>query len=257
MWNRIVVMDGAMGSYLSHAITNPKAVAEAHRQYLAAGADIIKTNTFCLNHDSAEAARIARKAANEFMPKRYVAASIGPNGNSKDLYYTHLVGLARAADVLLVETLTGIGVTKTVLEACEQIFDENSLRIPVMLSVTISMDGRLLSGETLEEFWSAVSSYNPFSIGINCSFGARHMKPHIQRLREIVSTCVSCHPSAGLPDSSGKYPESPDEWADSVREFAESGWVDIVGGCCGTTPAYIHALVRAVHQIPHATIDLL
>jgi 5-methyltetrahydrofolate--homocysteine methyltransferase len=256
MWNRVVVMDGAMGTYLSPDLINQRTLSEAHRQYLAAGADIIKTNTFCLNHDSAEAARIARKAADEFMPKRYVAASIGPNGNSKDDYYMHLLGLA-TADILLAETLTGIGATRMVLEACEQIFAEFSLQIPVMLSVTISQDGRLLSGETLEQFWSAVSSYKPFSVGINCSFGARHMKPHVQRLREIVSNYVSCHPSAGLPDSSGKYPESPEEWADTVLEFAESGWVDIVGGCCGTTPAHIHALARAVHQISHATIDLL
>jgi len=233
-------------------------VPEGHREYLAAGADIIKTNTFMPSRDHAASARIARKIAAEFSPKRFVAGSIGPAGTSEDGYFHQVCALIEGGvDLLLAETMTDIGKATMVLQACEKAFQKNGRSLPIMLSVTISQEGLLLSSETLEQFCNSVASHKLFSVGINCSFGARHMKSHIQRLREIVPTYVSCHPSAGLPDSSGNYPESPEEWVAIVLEFAERGWADIVGGCCGTTPDHIRALARAAHQIPHATIDLL
>jgi 5-methyltetrahydrofolate--homocysteine methyltransferase len=261
MWNRVVVMDGGMG-YL-HPAGND-AVADLHRKYLEAGADIIKTNTFTANRGLQDyelnlaGAQIARKVAGEFSPPRLVAGSVGPGGTSSDHYFHQVCGLIDGgADLLLAETMTSIGVAKTALHACDTAFEKFGRRLPVMLSITISYDGKLLSGETLEEFCTLVDAHHLISLGINCSFGARHVKPYIKQLSELTTARISCHPSAGLPDSSGNYPESPLEWADTMREFAERGWADIVGGCCGTTPAHIQALARAVHQIPHATIDPL
>jgi 5-methyltetrahydrofolate--homocysteine methyltransferase len=255
MWNRIVVLDGAMGSLLWNPPSD--SVENIHRQYLNAGADIIKTNTFTTNRGSQNyetnvaAAKTARRIADEFQPSRVVAGSIGPGGKSVSDYAEQVRGLSDGGvNLLLVETMTSISVSRMVLEACNYV-------LPVMLSVTISKDGKLLSDETLEEFCKAVSSYPLVSMGINCSYGARHMKPYIQEFAQIADLPVSCHPSAGLPDSDGSYPESPEEWALAMLEFAERGWVDIVGGCCGTTPAHIEALARSVREIPRATIDLL
>jgi 5-methyltetrahydrofolate--homocysteine methyltransferase len=271
MWNRIVVMDGAMGSQLrnpssedSYCVTKPEIVEDLHREYLKAGADIIKTNTFMSNRGPQDyeinvaGARIACKVAAEFSPPRFVAGAIGPGGTSESGYFQQACGLIEGgAHLLLAETMTSIGNANMAIQACEQALQEIGRDLPIMISITIAQDGKLLSGESPDMFCKSMASHRLFSLGINCSFGARHMRPHIKNFSEIAGTLVSCHPSAGLPDASGKYPESPEEWADIVREFAERGWADIVGGCCGTTPDHIRALSQSARQIPHATIDLL
>ncbi len=163
-------------------------------------------------------------------------------------------------DILLAETVTSIGTAQSALAAIEKLFATGGRRLPVMLSITISREGGLLSGETLEAFWKSVFGAGLFSVGINCGLGARHVGPAVEKLAGLArttSTRVSCHPSAGLPNESGGYEETPAEFAEILREFAIHGWVDIAGGCCGTTPAHIHEIAGAMRGIPHATIDLL
>jgi len=265
-------MDGAMGTLIagpakdSLNLTSPETILAIHRQYLEAGADILKTNTF--NSSSGPAgyeinvagARLARKAANEFTTvnparPRFVAGSIGPGG---DGFYDLARGLIDGGvDLLLAETITSISVAMAALSAFETLFAKTGRELPVMLSITISEIGGLPSGETLEGFWESVANRKIFSVGINCGFGSRHVGPSIAKLAALASTRVSCHPSAGLPNASGGYDESPAEFAGILRGFAEQGWVDIAGGCCGTTPAHIRAIADAVRGIPRATIDPL
>ena len=255
MWNRIVVMDGAMGTMNLRTAEN---IRSAHRAYLEAGADILKTNTFMNDSGTAEA-RLAREIADEFTAAnpsypRLVAGSMGPIGD----FHSRARGLVDGGvDILLAETITGIPIALAAVAGFEKLFTETGRELPVMLSVTITESGSLLSGESLEEFWKSVSNAKLFSVGINCSLGARHVVPHIERLSTLATIPVSCHPSAGLPNASGGYDESPAEIAAILGGLAKRGCVDIVGGCCGTTPAHIRAIRDAVRGIPHATIALL
>jgi len=255
MWNRIVVMDGAMGTM--HART-PDEVRSVHREYLEAGADILKTNTFMADSGTAEA-RLARVIADEFTAAnpahpRFIAGAMGPTG---DFYSRARALVEGGVDFLLAETITSIDVAQAAIAGFEKLFSETGRELPVMLSVTIKGNGRIPSNETLEDFWNSVADAKLFSVGINCSHGARHVVPHIEKLSMLATVSVSCHPSAGLPNASGGYDETPDEIAAILGGLAERGCVDIVGGCCGTTPAHIRAIRDAVRGISHATIDLL
>lgn len=267
MWNRVVVMDGAMGTRIEGAakdslnVTAPDTIRAIHRAYLEAGADILKTNTFNAGF-AREGARIARAMANEFTAAdpsqpRFVAGVLGPAVP----FYEHAKSLVEGGvDILLAETITSITVAQAAVAAFEKLFSESGRELPIMLSVTIRKDGTLLSGETLTDFWRAVSTRKLLSVGINCSQGARHIGPFIEALSNIASIPVSCHPSAGLPNAEGGYggyDEGPEETAEILRGFALRGWVDIVGGCCGTTPLHTRAIVGSVRAIPRVTIGPL
>jgi 5-methyltetrahydrofolate--homocysteine methyltransferase len=252
---RILVMDGAMGTLIPSAskdalnLTDPALIQSIHRQYLDAGADILKTNTFNANPGPDDyainlaGARLARAVADEYSAAnpqhpRFVAGAMGPAsdfGQARGL-------IDGGVDLLLAETITSIRIAESALTAFESLFAITGRTLPVMLSVTVSRDGNLLSGETLQAFWNSVSSRNPFSVGINCSYGARHSRPFVEQLADIASTRVSWHPSAGLPNSTGGYDESPEEFASVMRGPAAHHRVTIIGGCCGTTPAHIRKL---------------
>ncbi|MBS1779103.1 MAG: homocysteine S-methyltransferase family protein [Bacteroidetes bacterium] len=222
---------------------------------------------------SYEAARIAKEAVHDYImenpgSEKFVAGAIGPMNKTLSLspdvnnpgyrsvtfdevanaYYEHIKGLVDGgADILLVETIFDTLNAKAAIYAIEKYFRDTKTKIPVMISGTITdASGRTLSGQTLEAFYISVSHAHPLSIGLNCALGAEQMRPHVQELSEIASCYVSCYPNAGLPNAMGEYDESPEITAKIVSEFAEQGWVNIVGGCCGTTPAHIKAIAQAV-----------
>jgi 5-methyltetrahydrofolate--homocysteine methyltransferase len=143
------------------------------------------------------------------------------------------------------------------MAALEKLFERMGREIPVLLSVTISRDGSLISGESLQTFWNAVSTFTPYAVGINCGFGAKHTGPFLEQLSKMATTRVSFHPSAGLPNAIGGYDETPEEFAAILGDLAKRGQVNIVGGCCGTTPAHTRAIADAVRGIPRVTIDPL
>jgi len=275
---RILVMDGAMGTLLSSTrkdslnLTSPELIQSIHRQYLDAGADILKTNTFNSNSGPKDyelnvaGARLARAEADEWtaadpLRPRYVAGAMGPGldgAASTAAYFEQARGLVEGGvDILLAETITSIRTAQSALRAFQELFAKIGRELPVMLSVTISRDGGLISGESMEAFWNSISNSRLFSVGINCGFGALNMRSFIERLSGMASARVSFHPSAGLPNASGGYDEKPEEIAAILGDLARQGHVDIVGGCCGTTPAYIRAIADAVGGIPRATIDHL
>lgn len=222
---------------------------------------------------SYEAARIAKAAVHDYImenpgAEKFVAGAIGPMNKTLSLspdvnnpgfrsvtfdevanaYYEHIKGLVDGgADILLVETIFDTLNAKAAIYAIEKYFRDTKTKIPVMISGTITdASGRTLSGQTLEAFYISVSHAHPLSIGLNCALGAEQMRPHVQELSDIASCYVSCYPNAGLPNAMGEYDESPEITAKIVSEFAEQGWVNIVGGCCGTTPAHIKAIAQAV-----------
>jgi len=263
-------MDGAMGTMISSPekdslnLTSPELIRSIHRQYLDAGADIIKTNTFNSNAGPQDyevnlaGARLARAMADEFTAAnpsrpRYVAGAMGPGRDgaaSADAYFEQARALTDGGvDFLLVETITSISTAQSALTALH--------KLPVMLSVTISEDGNLISGESLNAFCSAVSHAKLFSVGINCGLGVRHVRPFAEQLSRMTPTKISCHPSAGLPNANGGYDETPEEFAAILGGLASEGHADIVGGCCGTTPAHIRAIAEAVRGISRATIERL
>lgn len=220
-------------------------------------------------------AQIARSAADEFMLKNpgrvcFVAGSIGPTNKTASIspdvqnpayraitydelvaaYYEEAKGLVEGGvDILLVETVFDTLNAKAALFAIEKLADEIGEKIPIMLSFTISdKSGRLLSGQTVEAFWNSVSHADLFSIGMNCGLGAKQMRQYIEELSEIVPIFVSCYPNAGLPNAFGGFDESPSKMADELEDFAKYGWVNIVGGCCGTTPAHIAEIAQRVRK---------
>ncbi len=266
----------------SLCLSSPRAVAGIHRAYLQAGADIITTNSFNANAISLQeygleayarriaraAAQIARTAADEFKTDgrpRFVAGSMGPTsktasisasvGDSSlrdvtfaalaDAYYDQAAGLVEGgADILLLETVFDTLNAKAAIFALERLFGEIGRRLPLMISVTVSQKaGRTLSGQSIEAFWASVKHARPVSVGINCSFGAREMMPHLERLAAVADCYISVHPNAGLPNIAGGYDETPESFAEAMRPYAERGLVNIMGGCCGTTPEFIRALV--------------
>jgi 5-methyltetrahydrofolate--homocysteine methyltransferase len=272
--------------------TRPEIIKEIHTKYLAAGADIIETNTFSgtrlaqkdydLEHIvydlNVTAAKIARSACDEFMQKNpgrkcFVAGALGPTNRTLSLspdvnnpafravtfdelvenYYEQTKALIEGgADILLPETVFDTLNLKACIFAIEKFQDEMGTKYPLMLSVTITdASGRTLSGQTVEAFWNSVRHAKPLSVGINCALGAKEMRPYIDELSKIADCFISCYPNAGLPNplSPTGYDETPLKTAQFVAEFAASGFINILGGCCGTTPPHIEAIVKKVSSI--------
>ncbi len=268
------------------SITRPQLIREIHTAFLEAGADIIETNTFNANAPSMAdygmeslvselniaAARLARECADAHAEKvgtpRYVAGVLGPTNRTasispdvndpgyRNIRFADLAATyeeaARAlieggADFLMVETIFDTLNAKAAIFAITRAFEGTGVRLPVMISGTITdASGRTLSGQTPEAFWNSVRHIDPFMIGLNCALGAKDLRPYIDELSRVADTRVSAHPNAGLPNEFGEYDESPEAMAEVIGEFAESRLVNLVGGCCGTTPAHIAALKQAV-----------
>ena len=256
---RIFVLDGAIGTMLPYVIdkdalvlADPERVRRVHDAYLDAGADIIKTNTFrAVDYETNVAgARLARAAADDWSRRtpdrpRFVAGVLGPMRAAPDqmreAYEAQVRGLmAGGVDLLLIETIVD---TRAALAAAAAAAGH---AIPLMFSATVDRAGRLPAGETLEAFVAAIDGARPFSVGLNCAHGARDIEQPLTELARLSNAYISCHPSAGLPDLSGAYGEGPDETAAILGGLAQRGLVNIVGGCCGTTPDHIRALAEAV-----------
>jgi 5-methyltetrahydrofolate--homocysteine methyltransferase len=307
---RIVFLDGAMGTMIQLAkldeagyrgerlrehprelqgnndiltLTRPQVVADIHRAYLAAGADIIETNTFNSNSISQadyataalvpelsyRAARLARSVADEFARRdggaRFVAGALGPTNRMSSLSpdvndpgyrsvsFDQLVSayleaarglLLGGADLLLIETVIDTLNAKAAIYAALALFDETGITLPLAVSGTITdASGRLLSGQTPEAFWNSIRHAQPLFVGLNCALGGRQLRPYVEELAAAArDTYVCAYPNAGLPNAFGEYDEGPVETADVLREYGESGLVNVVGGCCGTTPEHIRLL---------------
>ena len=274
---------GLQGNSESFNLTNPETIGEIHNEYIEAGADIITANSFSANSISQSeynlsekagqmaeaAARIARKAADEAPRKIWVAGSVGPTSKSLSLaqnindpifrpysfdgmaeaFEVQIRGLINGGvDLLLFETCFDALNTKAALYAIEHIPEASD--IPIMISASMSdRSGRTLTGQTMEAFYRSVQHCSPLSFGLNCSLGAEEMIPLIAEVASFAACAVSCYPNAGLPNEMGEYDETPSQMAESVRKMALAGSVNIVGGCCGTTPEHIKAVAEAVKGI--------
>ena len=315
---RILILDGAMGTLIQGfglgeadfrgdvlaghhrevkgnsdllALTRPDVIEGIHRDFLAAGADILETNTFNAQAISQadygtehlvyrinyEAARLARRAADAFTraephKPRFVAGSLGPTNRTlsispdverpayraltfdqmKDAYKEQALGLVHGgSDLLLAETSFDTLNLKAAIYAFEELFDELGRRWPVMLSLTITdRSGRTLSGQTVEAAWLAIEHARPLSVGLNCALGAAEMRTYVGELAAVADTFVSCYPNAGLPNAFGGYDETPAQMAAVLGEFADQGWLNIAGGCCGTRPEHIRAIADAMAGRP-------
>ena len=311
---RVLILDGAMGTmiqsrglgeadfrgarFADHAkdlagdndllvLTRPDVIEAIHDEFLAAGADIIETNTFnstaiaqadyglevVVYELNRAAAGLARGAAERWTRRtpdrpRFVAGAIGPTNRTlsmspdvndptfraatfdtlRDAYAEQARGLIDGGcDLLLIETIFDTLNAKAAIVAVQEVFDELGVDLPLMLSVTITdRSGRTLSGQTIDAFWVSVAHARPFSVGLNCALGAREMRPYLAELARVADTWISCYPNAGLPNAFGEYDEQPEETARLLREFATSGMVNLLGGCCGTTPDHIRAVAAAV-----------
>ena len=266
-------------------LTKPDAIQSIHEQYFAAGCDIVETNTFGAQRVSQSdygmeeysyemnkvAAQIARAAADKFetidAPK-LVAGSIGPTtkllslspkvddpayrdisfDEMKNAFYEQVKGLYDGgADLLLVETITDTLNAKAAIFAIETLFEEVGEKLPIMISGTITdMSGRTLSGQTVEAFYNSVRHANPWSIGLNCALGPKQMKAFLSDLARVAECKISCHPNAGLPNAFGGYDETPQDMCEVISTWALDGLVNIVGGCCGTTPDHIKHIAHGV-----------
>ena len=274
-------------------LTKPEAIRSIHASYLEAGADFIETSTFnsttismsdygleaIVPELNESAARLARAVCDTFEAKdgrpRFVAGILGPTTRSAsispkiedagfrnvswDELVTAYLSAARSlvqggADVLMVETIFDTLNAKAALFAIEQLFDELGERVPVMISGTITdASGRTLSGQTTEAFFNSVSHSKPWSIGLNCALGAKDLRAYVQELARIAPCRVTVHPNAGLPNEMGGYDETPEYTSSVLREFAEAGFLNVVGGCCGTTPAHIRAIAESVRGLKPRT----
>ena len=312
---RLVILDGAMGTMIQRfklteaqyrgerfkdfpkdvkgnnellSLTRPDVISAIHEQYLAAGADIIETNTFGAtqvaqaDYDMAHlaremnvaSARLARAACDKYSTPdkpRFVAGALGPTPKTASIspdvndpgarnvdfealraaYYEQVEGLVEGgADVLLVETIFDTLNAKAALFAIDEFFEKSGERLPIMISGTVTdASGRVLSGQTVTAFWYSVRHAQPLSIGLNCALGATLMRPYIQELNRVApDTFISCYPNAGLPNpmSDTGFDETPEVTSRLIHEFAAEGLVNIVGGCCGTTPDHIGAIAQAV-----------
>lgn len=313
---KILILDGAMGTMLQRykfteedfrgerfkdweyalqgnndllSLTQPEAIAEVHRKYFAAGADIVETNTFSgttiamadyhmedlvyeLNYESA---RIAKEVAEDFTAKephkpRFVAGSIGPTNKTASMspdvndpgyravsfdelriaYKQQVEALLDGgADILLVETIFDTLNAKAALFAIEEVKEERNIDVPIMVSGTITdASGRTLSGQTAEAFLISVSHIPILSVGFNCALGAKQLVPHLEVISTKSNHAISAHPNAGLPNAFGEYDESPEQMASQIKEYVEKGLINIVGGCCGTTPEHITAIAEVVKE---------
>lgn len=313
---RILILDGAMGTMIQDykltesdyrgerfadyphdlkgnndllSITQPEKIAEIHRKYLLAGADIIETNTFNSNRVSMadyhmeelvyelnyEAASVARRVADEVTAQqpekpRFVAGSIGPTNKTasispdvnnpgfraisfdelKDNYREQIIPLMDAGvDMLLVETIFDTLNAKAALFAIMELFDERNTKLPIMVSGTITdASGRTLSGQTAEAFLISVSHAPLFSVGFNCALGADQLRPYLQVVSRMSDFFTSAHPNAGLPNAFGEYDQTPEQMAGQIKEYLDLGLVNVVGGCCGTTPDHISAIAELAKQ---------
>jgi 5-methyltetrahydrofolate--homocysteine methyltransferase len=276
------------------ALTRPDVPESIHRAYFAAGADIAETNTFSANRISqadygaehlvreinVESARLARRIADEFQAKdgrpRFVAGAIGPTNKTlslspdvndpgfREIDFDHLKEVYReqtdalvegGVDFILIETIFDTLNAKAGIMAAIEAGAALGRDLPIMLSMTLTdLSGRNLSGHTVEAFWHAVRHARPLTIGLNCSFGATQLRPHVKTLSEIADTLIMVYPNAGLPNELGEYDELPDTTAGLVGEWAQHGQVNILGGCCGSTPAHIAAMAKAVEGLPARTL---
>jgi 5-methyltetrahydrofolate--homocysteine methyltransferase len=272
------------------ALTAPHVPESIHRAYFEAGADIAETNTFSANRISqadygaehlvreinVESAKLARRLADEFAAKdgrpRFVAGAIGPTNKTlslspdvndpgyREIDWDTLVDVyleqARAlieggADFILIETVFDTLNAKAGIMAVRKLEAELGREVPIMMSMTLTdLSGRNLSGHTVEAFWHAVRHAKPLTIGLNCSFGATQLRPHVKTLAETADTLIMIYPNAGLPNELGAYDEQPDTTAGFVAEWAIAGQVNVLGGCCGSTPAHIAAMATAVEGLP-------
>ena len=294
--DRFVNLEGQMkGNNDMLSLTRPDVIADIHRQYLAAGADIIATNTFSSQRISQadyhledkayeiafEGARIARRVADEFSTPdkpRFVAGSMGPtnktcsmspdvsNPAARDLTYDELLAayeeqaealIAGGVDALLIETIFDTLNAKVAIDAVDRVMTKKGVELPIMLSVTVSdLAGRTLSGQTLDAFLASVSTYNIFSVGLNCSFGATQMKPFLRELAKHAPYYISAYPNAGLPNSMGLYDETAESMAPKMGELVDEGLVNIIGGCCGTDETFIAAYAPLVEgKKPHVPVE--
>ncbi|WP_137388424.1 methionine synthase [Rhodoligotrophos defluvii] len=268
------------------SLTQPEAIRQIHLDYCLAGADIIETNTFSstsiaqadygtealVYEMNVQSARLARAACAEAMARdgrrRFVAGALGPTNRTasispdvnnpgyravtfdqlRDAYGEQVRGLMDGgAEIILIETIFDTLNAKAAIFACEQVFAEKGNRLPVMISGTITdLSGRTLSGQTPTAFWYSVRHAQPFTIGLNCALGAAAMRPHVAEIAAVADALVCTYPNAGLPNAFGGYDESPDDMAAQIRGFAEEGLVNVVGGCCGSTPEHIRAIADAV-----------
>lgn len=313
--SRILLLDGGMGTMIQRygfseedfrgdrfrglpgrlkgcndllALTQPDAVRAIHEKYLAAGADIVTTDSFNANaislrdyslgehayEISRAAARIARSAADAFTARnpqrpRFVGGSVGPSSHTLSLsskvddpaareltfaeleaaYYDQLCGLMDGGvDLVMLETFFDTLNAKAAIHAAERCFGERGVRLPVMVSGTLTPSGRTLSGQTVEAFYASVAHIAPAAVSLNCSFGARQLLPYLERLAAVAECRVAVYPNAGLPNLMGGYDETPQTFAEEVGEYLRRGLVNIVGGCCGTTPEHIFELRKRVDR---------
>jgi len=270
------------------SLTQPEIICDIHRAYLEAGADIIETNTFNSTQVSqadyqmeaisreinVASALLARKAADEFATPerpRFVAGILGPTSRTASLSpdvndpgarnvtfdqlvenyteSTHAL-IEGSVDLIMVETIFDTLNAKAALFAVQQVFEELGIELPIMISGTITdASGRTLSGQTPEAFWNSVRHSNPVSVGLNCALGPKELRPHLLEISTVANTLVTAHPNAGLPNEFGGYDLDPVNMAETVAEFASAGLLNIVGGCCGTTPEHIRAIADAVATI--------
>ncbi|MDB0050768.1 homocysteine S-methyltransferase family protein, partial [Pseudomonadales bacterium] len=266
-------------------LTRQYVVEEVHRGYLEAGCDIICTNTFnatsiaqadfgtedICREMNRESAKIARAVADEFSTAekpRFVAGSVGPTNRTASLspdvnrpefrnvdfdelviaYTEALEGLVEGGvDIFLIETVFDTLNAKAAIYAANLVNRQLRNPCPLMISGTITdASGRTLSGQTCEAFIYSVEHAQPISIGLNCALGAEQLRPHVNELANLCNSAVSVHPNAGLPDAFGEYNQSAEQMAEIIRSFAEAGWLNVVGGCCGTTPSHIKAIAQVV-----------
>ncbi len=272
------------------ALTKPEVPEAITRAYLEAGSDIVSTNTFSANRISqadygAEhlvrdinmaSAQLARRAADAAAAAdgrpRFVAGAIGPTNKTLslspdvndpgyreidwdflvDVYQEQAAALVEGgADFILIETVFDTLNAKAGIMAVKRLEAELGRDVPIMMSMTLTdLSGRNLSGHTVEAFWHAVRHAKPLTIGLNCSFGAQQLRPHVRTLSALADTLIMVYPNAGLPNDLGQYDELPDETAALVKEWADAGQVNILGGCCGSTPAHIAAMAKAVAGLP-------
>jgi 5-methyltetrahydrofolate--homocysteine methyltransferase len=325
---RILIIDGAMGTMIQRhqlteadyrgerfkdwpsdlkgnndllCLTQPQIIKGIHKEYLAAGADIIETNTFNAQRVSMAdygmealsfeinmaAARVAREAVQEFLDEhpeasrpRFVAGAFGPLNKTLslspdvnnpgfraltfdeavDAYYEQTKGLVEGGiDVILIETIFDTLNAKAAIFAVKKYFrDTKQPELPIMISGTITdASGRTLSGQTLEAFYTSIMHAKPLSVGLNCALGATQMRPHIEELSQIAACYTSAYPNAGLPNAMGEYDEHPADTAHFIEEWAKEGFVNIVGGCCGTTPDHIRHIAEQVKNLQPRSLPAL
>ena len=311
---RILILDGAMGTMIQRyklseadyrgerfkdwpsdlkgnndllVLTKPEVIREIHEQYLAAGADILETNTFNGNRLSqadyglqdytaelvTAAARLAREAADAWTLRtpdkpRLVAGVLGPtsktasispdvndpgarNTNFDELVEIYMEStralIAGGVDLILIETIFDTLNAKAAAFAVDQVFEEDQITLPVMISGTITdASGRTLSGQTVEAFYNSLRHVRPLSIGLNCALGPDALRPHVEDMARVAESYTSFHPNAGLPNEMGEYDMTPQQMAEHIREWADSGFINIVGGCCGSSPDHIRAIAEAM-----------